>query len=239
MIESAPRLAAADAALCGVHVLVSAGPTYEDIDPVRFLGNRSSGKMGFAIAAAAVARGAQVTLVAGPVHLSTPEGVRRVDVRSAAQMHRAVMDALPVDVYIGAAAVADFSPRVVAANKIKKTQGREQLTLELVRTRDILADVAGSAQRPRLVLGFAAETDQVEAHARAKLTRKRIDLIAANRVGAPGTGFESDENTLDVIWSGGSQRLGPTDKPQLAQALLDVLQQRLAIDVGGSVPALS
>ena len=151
------------ARLAGCRVVVSAGPTFEDIDPVRFLGNRSSGKMGFAIAAAAVARGAQVVLVAGPRHLPTPAGVTRVDVRSAAQMHAAVMAALPCDVYIGAAAVADYTPRAVSpAASSRNSPACDGLTLELVRTRDILAEVAAHARRPRLVVGFAAETDDVE-----------------------------------------------------------------------------
>lgn len=214
--------------LSGLRVVVSAGPTYEDIDPVRFIGNRSSGKMGFAIAAAAAARGAHVALVAGPVHLATPVGVERSDVRSAAQMHEAVMRALPADVYIGAAAVADFTPERVAADKIKKRPGEDGLTLHLLRTRDILADVAAHAARPRLVVGFAAETERVEEHARGKLARKRVDLIAANRVGVPGSGFESDDNALSVFWRDGERRLGPASKQALADALLDLVEERLA-----------
>lgn len=236
-------------ALAGLHVLVSAGPTFEDIDPVRFLGNRSSGKMGFALAEAAAARGAQVTLVAGPVHLPTPAGVQRVDVRSAAQMHAAVLAALPADVYIGAAAVADFTPQAVAGSKIKKhvksphmdvrgcARDSHQLTedglvLQLVRTADILADVAAHPQRPPLVVGFAAETDDVETYARGKLERKRIDMIAANRVGVAGSGFESDDNALQVFWRTGgggvdSRALGPADKRVLADALLELVARRL------------
>jgi phosphopantothenoylcysteine decarboxylase/phosphopantothenate--cysteine ligase len=150
--------------LAGCRLLVSAGPTFEDIDPVRFLGNRSSGKMGFAIAAAAAERGAQVCLVAGPVSLPAPVGVTRIDVRSAAQMHAAVMARLsiehsPCDAYIGAAAVADFTPQAFAGSKLKKKPGEDTLTLELVKTRDILAEVAVHARRPRLVVGFAAETE--------------------------------------------------------------------------------
>ena len=135
-------------ALAGLRVVVSAGPTFEDIDPVRFIGNRSSGKMGFAVAAAAAERGADVLLVAGPVALPTPPGVQRIDVRSAAQMHRAVLAALPCDIYIGAAAVADYTPREVAPGKLKKQPGQDTLTLELMRTPDILADVAAHASRP-------------------------------------------------------------------------------------------
>jgi phosphopantothenoylcysteine decarboxylase/phosphopantothenate--cysteine ligase len=207
--------------------VVSAGPTFEDIDPVRFVGNRSSGKMGFAIAAAAARQGAHVVLVAGPVALPTPAGVERVDVRSAAQMHGAVMATLPADVYIGAAAVADFTPAQVAPGKIKKRPGDHGLVLELVRTRDILADIAGDRRRPTLVVGFAAETSDVEDHARAKLDKKRLDLICANRVGIAGGGFESDDNALVVLGHGFRRELGPASKSELAGALLDLVAQRL------------
>ena len=218
--------------LSGLRVVVSAGPTYEDLDPVRFLGNRSSGKMGFAIAAAAARRGAETVLVAGPVHLPTPEGVARIDVRSAAQMHAAVLGALPADVYVGAAAVADFTPERTATSKIKKVPGEDALVLRLVRTPDILADVARDARRPRVVLGFAAETDEVVTYARGKLEAKRIDMIAANRVGQPGSGFESDDNALRVFWretdsTVGERALGPAPKTALADALLDLVEERL------------
>lgn len=215
------------ASLAGMRLVVSAGPTFEDIDPVRFLGNRSSGKMGFAIAAAAAQRGAEVVLVAGPVQLPTPPGVGRVDVRSAAQMFDAVMAALPCDVYIGAAAVADFTPRAIAASKLKKQPGQDTLALELVKTRDVLAEVAAHAQRPRLVVGFAAETDDVARYARDKLERKRLDMICANRVGLAGSGFESDDNALLVIDAHGERALGPAPKAELAAVLLDIIGERL------------
>ena len=221
------------ATLAGRRLLVSAGPTYEDIDPVRFLGNRSSGKMGFAIAATAAARGAEVALVAGPVQLPTPANVRRLDVRSAAQLFEAVMHELeqpgrPCDAYIGAAAVADFTPRRFADNKLKKTPGQDTLTLELVKTRDVLAEVAVHVRRPRLVVGFAAETHDVAAYARGKLERKQLDLICANRVGVGATGFESDDNALLVLGSDGFERaLGPASKTELAASLLDLIMERL------------
>lgn len=215
-------------ALAGTRVVVSAGPTFEDLDPVRFLGNRSSGKMGFAVAAAAAARGADVLLVAGPVALPTPEGVRRIDVRSAAQMHAAVMASLPCDIYIGAAAVADYTPVEISPCKLKKRVGQDGLTLELVRTRDILAEVAAHAQRPRIVVGFAAETHDVETYARGKLAAKRVDLIAANRVGIAGSGFESDENTLVVYGADDATTLGPGAKADIAQGLLDLIEAGLA-----------
>jgi phosphopantothenoylcysteine decarboxylase / phosphopantothenate---cysteine ligase len=213
--------------LAGARVVVSAGPTYEDLDPVRFLGNRSSGKMGFAIAAAAARRGADTVLVAGPVHLPTPPGVQRIDVRSAAQMHDAVLAALPADVYVGAAAVADFTPRSVATDKIKKVAGSDTLVVELVRTPDILASVANDARRPAIVVGFAAETSDVAQYARGKLEKKRVDLIAANRVGVAGSGFESDDNALTVYWRDGERALGPAPKTALAEDLLDLVEERL------------
>ena len=210
-----------------MRVIVSAGPTYEDIDPARFIGNRSSGKMGFAIAAEAARRGAEVVLVAGPVHLATPEGVTRIDVRSAAQMHDAVTSALPADLYIGAAAVADFTPLAFSSAKLKKRPGTDTLTLELVRTRDILAEVAAHALRPRRVVGFAAETHDVEHYARGKLEAKRVDMICANRVGVAGSGFEADDNALQVFWKSGDATLGPAPKAEVAARLLDLIDKEL------------
>lgn len=218
------------APLAGRRVVVSAGPTYEDIDPVRYIGNRSSGKMGFAIAEAAARAGADVALITGPVQLQTPPGVHREDVRSAAQLHDAVLAALPADAYIGAAAVADWTPREVAPHKLKKRDGQDTLSIELERTADVLAEVATHPTlRPRLVVGFAAETEHLEANARAKLERKRVDLIAANLVGAPGTGFEADDNALAVFARDGSTlRLGPAPKRALADALVQLIAERLA-----------
>ena len=213
--------------LAGRRIVVSAGPTYEDIDPARFLGNRSSGKMGFAIAEAAAAEGADVLLVAGPVHLPTPPSVQRVDVRSAAQMHAAVLQALPCDVYIGAAAVADFTPRTPLTSKLKKQAGEDSLLLELVKTQDILADVAAHALRPLLVVGFAAETDDVLAYARDKLARKRVDMICANQVGVAGSGFESDDNALWLVEAQAERLLGPAHKRILAEQLMAVIGEKL------------
>jgi phosphopantothenoylcysteine decarboxylase / phosphopantothenate---cysteine ligase len=213
--------------LAGRKVLISAGPTFEDLDPVRFLGNRSSGKMGFALAAMAAQMGAQVTLVAGPVSLSTPTGVQRVNVRRAAQMREAVLAALPgQDVYIGAAAVADYMPVQTQAQKIKKTG--ETLTVELVRTSDILAEVAVHAARPALVVGFAAETHDLDTYARDKLVRKRVDLIAANDVAAQGIGFESEDNALAVFDAAGRTDIARGPKAQVASALLALVAARLA-----------
>nr|WP_298131835.1 bifunctional phosphopantothenoylcysteine decarboxylase/phosphopantothenate--cysteine ligase CoaBC [uncultured Pseudoxanthomonas sp.] len=211
--------------LAGLKVVVSAGPTYEDLDPVRYLGNRSSGKMGFAVAASAARRGASVTLVAGPVHLPTPAGVTRVDVRSAAQMRAAVFAALPADLYIGAAAVADYTPREPAANKIKKSS--ESLALDLVRTPDILAEVAAQTQALKLVVGFAAETNNVAEYARKKLDAKRLDMIVANRVGIADGGFESDQNAMTAHWKDGERSFASAAKTRLADDLMDLIVERL------------
>ena len=227
-------VASADATpglLQGLKVVVSAGPTYEDLDPVRYLGNRSSGKMGFAVAAAAARQGARVLLVAGPVQLPTPAGVQRVDVRSAAQMRQAVAAALPADVYIGAAAVADYTPRTYSSNKIKKTGAGQALAVDLVRTVDILAEVADRADAGlKLVVGFAAETDNVAEYARQKLVAKRLDLIVANRVGVAGSGFESDDNAMTAYWPGGERDFPPAPKLALAEGLVELVAQRLKAD---------
>ncbi|KFN49586.1 hypothetical protein P873_10555 [Arenimonas composti TR7-09 = DSM 18010] len=212
--------------LAGRRLLISAGPTFEDLDPVRFVGNRSSGKMGFALAAAARAMGADVTLVAGQVALATPPGVRRIDVRRAAEMQAAVLAALPgQDAYIGAAAVADYAPAETARQKIKKKE--ERLALELVRTPDILAAVAAHPQRPRLVVGFAAETADLETYARGKLAAKGLDLIAANDVSRADRGFEADDNALTVFWRDGRHEIAHAPKAQVARALLSLVADRL------------
>ncbi|MBZ0224207.1 MAG: bifunctional phosphopantothenoylcysteine decarboxylase/phosphopantothenate--cysteine ligase CoaBC [Dokdonella sp.] len=225
-VEIVEALAATRAprVLAGTRVLVSAGPTFEDIDPVRFIGNRSSGRMGFAIAAAARDAGAQVTLVAGPVNLSTPAGIERVDVRSAQQMHAAVLArAAGADVFISTAAVGDFRPEAVACQKLKKADRNSGLTLNLVQNPDILAEVAALPRRP-FVVGFAAETHDVEAYARAKLERKKLDLIAANQVGN-GCGFERDDNALLLLWPGGRQELATASKLTLARDLVAHIAQ--------------
>lgn len=239
MLEPGELVAALAAArrpqdLAGLRVLVSAGPTFEDIDPVRFIGNRSSGRMGFAIAAAAADRGARVELVAGPVSLATPRGAGRTDVRSAREMHAAVLARAPAsDIYIATAAVGDFRPAQVAPGKLKKASGATTLELSLVQNPDILAAVGELAERPFLV-GFAAETDNVEAYARGKLERKRLDLIAANEVG-PGRGFESEDNALVLLWPGGREALPRGSKRELADRLLDqILRLRAARAQGAS-----
>ena len=210
-------------ALSGMHVVISAGPTREPLDPVRFISNRSSGKMGFAVAAAARDAGARVTLIAGPVALATPPGVTRVDVETAAQMYAAVHEALVgADVYIGAAAVADYTPALCATQKIKKTS--ECLELSLQRAPDILASVAALERRP-FTVGFAAETTDVEKHARDKLARKRLDLIAANEVGADRA-FDREDNALLVLWPGGRRELELKSKADLAREFIAIVGER-------------
>ncbi len=208
-----------ESALAGVRVVIDAGPTYEDIDPVRFLGNRSSGKMGFALAEAAAEAGAEVTLVAGPVALATPPGVaRRVDVRSALQMRDAVMQAIDdADIFIATAAVSDWRVAKYSPHKIKKGSSGAPV-LELIENPDILAGVAARDPRP-FVVGFAAETDRVIEHAREKLERKKLDLLAANHVDE-NLGMGADDNALELIWPGGSESLPRAPKRDLAQALV-------------------
>ena len=209
--------------LAGKRVLLTAGPTREALDPVRFLGNRSSGKMGFALASALVSQGAEVTLVAGPVSLPTPDGVRRIDAESAQEMRDAVFTSLPgTAIFVACAAVADFRPEKVVDQKIKKTD--DTLTLKLVRNPDILSEVSLSPDRPFCV-GFAAETNDVEAYADAKRRAKGLDMIAANQVGA-SQGFETDENALLVLWEGGRQVFPMQPKPVLAGQLASLIADR-------------
>jgi phosphopantothenoylcysteine decarboxylase/phosphopantothenate--cysteine ligase len=209
--------------LAGLTVLISAGPTREPIDPVRYIGNRSSGKMGYALAAAAADRGARVILVSGPTALSPPAGVETVRIETAEEMYGAVLGrAGDADIYIGAAAVADYAPAEAEPQKIKKNM--ETLTLSLRKTRDILAAVAALEQRP-FTVGFAAETEALEANARGKLAGKRLDLVAANQVGG-GLGFEADDNALYVCWPGGDTRLPVAPKRVLAGRLLELIAER-------------
>jgi len=210
--------------LTGLNVLITAGPTRERLDPVRYLTNRSSGKMGFAIAAAAREAGAHVTLVTGPVQLPTPPGITRIDVESARDMyaavHRHVADA---DIFIAAAAVADFQPVTVAKQKIKKHGGTVKLDLEPAP--DIVKSVAEMSKRP-LVVGFAAETNDVEENARSKLKRKKLDMIAANEVGE-GLAFDCEDNALTVLWPGGKSEVARAPKIEVARELIALIAKRL------------
>jgi len=210
--------------LTGLNVLITAGPTRERLDPVRYLTNRSSGKMGFAVATAAREAGAHVTMVSGPVHLETPTGVTRINVESARDMYAAVHRHIAeADVFIAAAAVADFQPVSVAKQKIKK-QG-ESVKLDLEPAPDIVKSVADMAKRP-FVVGFAAETNDVEDNARSKLKRKKLDMIAANHVG-DGIAFDCDDNALTVIWPGGKIEVAKGPKIEVARALIGLIAERL------------
>jgi phosphopantothenoylcysteine decarboxylase/phosphopantothenate--cysteine ligase len=214
-----------ESVLAGKHVLVTAGPTCEDIDPVRFIANRSSGRMGFAIAQAARDAGARVSLVAGPVALETPQGVERTDVRSAREMYDIVLDlAGAADVFISVAAVADYRPARPAAQKLKK--GLPKQKIELVANPDIVSEVAALEHGP-LTVGFAAETEKLKEHALEKLSQKRLDMIAANRVGQAGSGFESDQNEILLLTPSGEQNLGKGSKGKLAQLLIQAVASRL------------
>ena len=210
--------------LTGLNVLITAGPTRERLDPVRYLTNRSSGKMGFAVAVAAREAGAHVTLVTGPVQLPTPAGVTRISVESAREMYAAVHRHVgKADVFIAAAAVADFQPVTVAKQKIKKQGGMVKLDLEPAP--DIVKSVADMSKRP-LVVGFAAETNDVEENARLKLKRKKLDMIAANQVGED-LAFDCEDNALTVLWPGGKSEVTRAPKLEVARELIALIAKRL------------
>ena len=214
--------------MAGCKVLLTAGPTREPLDPVRFISNRSSGRMGYAVAEACVAAGAQVTLVSGPVNLPTPAGVARVDVETAAEMHAAVMQQAPAaDVLIATAAVADYRPLDCAASKIKKDASKQDDSMQLGMTRnaDILADAARQFEH-LFTVGFAAETDNLKDYARGKLQRKDLNMVAANWVGE-GRGFDHVDNALWVCWPGGEQELPSAPKKVLAKQLVEIICQQL------------
>jgi len=209
----------------GNRILITAGPAREAIDPVRFLTNHSSGKMGFAIAEAAAEAGAEVTLIAGPVQLSTPNGVTRIDVVSALDMHKVALDHAPKnDIFVSVAAVADYRVANQQPHKIKKSEGT--MSLEMVRNPDILAEVAALNVRPFCV-GFAAETQDLEAYARGKLKKKNLDMIVGNLVGQSSGGFNADDNAVEVYWPGGGYAsFASRSKRLLADDLILLLTQR-------------
>jgi phosphopantothenoylcysteine decarboxylase/phosphopantothenate--cysteine ligase len=209
--------------LAGRKVVITAGPTREPIDPVRYISNRSSGKMGYAIARAAVAQDAEVTLISGPVDLPEPPGVDVIRVTTAQDMYDATHQAIgEADIFIAAAAVADYRPAKPSERKIKKT--RETMTIDLVRNPDILASVAAASDGP-FTVGFAAETNDVDHYAQGKLENKKLDMIIANRVGA-NLGFDRDENAVSVFWEGGEKRFPETDKSVLANELVELIVER-------------
>jgi phosphopantothenoylcysteine decarboxylase/phosphopantothenate--cysteine ligase len=212
--------------LQALNVVITAGPTFEPIDPVRFIGNRSSGRMGFALAEAAREAGATVTLISGPSHLSSPDSIERIDVETADQMHDAVFKHMKnCDIFIATAAVADYKPATSHEQKLKKDSA--SLSLHLERNKDILSDVAHSATRP-FVVGFAAETEQLEKNALEKLQRKNLDMIAANKVGKnldekQDIGFNSEYNALQVYWPDGKTSLQLARKNVLARQLIQLV----------------
>jgi phosphopantothenoylcysteine decarboxylase / phosphopantothenate---cysteine ligase len=220
LVQHAATLLQPTGPLTGRRVLITAGPTRERIDPVRFISNRSSGKMGFAVAQAAREAGAEVVLVTGPVSLATPVGVRRIEAESAAEMFEAVMKEVDqADIFISTAAVADYKPAKPAAQKIKKAS--ESMDLSMERTTDILATVAARPDRP-FVVGFAAETESVEQNARTKLMKKNLDMIAANEVGHDKA-FDCEDNELVVLSRSGRHELGKASKTDLARSLVALI----------------
>ena len=217
-LDSEPRQS-----LAGKTVMVTAGPTREAIDPVRYITNRSSGKMGYEVAEAARDAGARVILISGPVNLERPEGMDVIDIESAEQLLAAAQDKIKdVDIFIAAAAVADYRPEQAKANKIKKTEAT--MSIDLVKAPDTLATISALPDRPFCV-GFAAETEKVSEYARGKLNRKKLDMIIANRVGA-NLGFDCDENAVEVIWRTGEKKYPKTSKAELAVNLIELISER-------------
>ena len=215
-----------DGLLQGRRVVITAGPTREALDPVRYISNHSSGKMGYALAQAAVDAGAHTTIVTGPVHLTAPDRARVIAVESARQMLDQCLQLVPeCDIFIACAAVADYRPAAVQEQKIKK--GPDEITLQLVRNPDIVATVAAGAQRP-FTVGFAAETRDVLTYARDKLQRKALDMIVANDVSDQSIGFNSELNEAVVLWSDGEQALARTGKGNLARQIIQLIAGRLA-----------
>ncbi|PMO42824.1 phosphopantothenoylcysteine decarboxylase [Vibrio splendidus] len=212
--------------LAGRSVLITAGPTREAIDPVRYITNHSSGKMGYALAEAAAKQGATVTLVSGPVSLATPNKVNRIDVDSAQQMFDAVSaNAAQHDIFISCAAVADYRPETIADQKLKKVDGKDDMTIQMVKNPDIVASVASMSEGRPFTVGFAAETQDVEKYARGKLERKNLDMICANDVSVEGQGFNSSSNELHLYWKDGDKSLPLDSKDTLSFQILDQIQQ--------------
>ncbi|MDD9178956.1 MULTISPECIES: bifunctional phosphopantothenoylcysteine decarboxylase/phosphopantothenate--cysteine ligase CoaBC [Aliivibrio] len=210
-----------DKPLYGHSLLITAGPTREALDPVRYISNHSSGKMGFAIAQAAAQLGANVTLVSGPVNLPTPDNVKRIDIESAEQMHTAVMNnAASHSIFVACAAVADFRPSQMATQKMKKTADEDGMTISMVKNPDIVASVAAMIEQRPFTVGFAAETQDVEKYARGKLDRKNLDMICANDVSIQGQGFNSNDNALHLYWKGGDKALPLSSKTELGKAIM-------------------
>jgi phosphopantothenoylcysteine decarboxylase/phosphopantothenate--cysteine ligase len=216
-------------ALQGKTVVITAGPTREAIDPVRYISNHSSGKQGYALAAAASDAGAHVILISGPTHLAVPDRVTAINVVSALDMHEAVQSVIDqADVFIGVAAVADYRPTIAANQKIKKNQdGQRSLTLEFIENPDIIKAVAQRPNRP-FTVGFAAETEHLETHAKQKLVNKQLDLVVANNVANTDIGFNADDNAITVVYHDGSKVLPMMSKRALSERLVEIIAQRLS-----------
>jgi phosphopantothenoylcysteine decarboxylase/phosphopantothenate--cysteine ligase len=213
--------------LAGKTISITAGPTREALDPVRYISNHSSGKMGYAIAQAALNLGADVHLISGPVSLSCDPNINRIDVTSAEQMHRAALEhAQKSDVFIACAAVADYKPATLAEQKIKKSA--DDITIKMVKNPDIVADVAALTTNRPFVVGFAAETQDVEHYAKGKMQKKNLNMICANDVSIKGQGFNSDQNALKVYWQDGSKDLPLNDKLTLAEELMTLIHRQLS-----------
>lgn len=216
----------ADKLLAGVNITITAGPTREALDPVRYISNHSSGKMGFSLAEMAEKMGANVTLISGPVNLLTPKNIKRIDISSALQMHQESLNNIEeCDIFIACAAVADYRPAQIATQKMKKQQGIDDLTLQLVKNPDIIADVANAKNAPFCV-GFAAETEHIERYALDKLKRKKLKLIAANDVAKTGQGFNSEKNALTVFSATEKFAITLADKKRVAHELLTIIAQQ-------------
>lgn len=213
--------------LAGKKVVITAGPTREAIDPVRYISNHSSGKMGYALAEAAAEAGAQTLLISGPTQLPCPARVTRIDVTSAEQMLAASLEhGEGSDIFIAAAAVADYRPVQQAEQKIKKGDS-EEMTLTLVKNPDIVARIAALAARP-FTVGFAAESEKLVEYARRKLQRKKLDLVIANNIASPGIGFNSDDNAVTLVEAGGETEISQRSKNQLARELLTIIAAKIA-----------
>jgi phosphopantothenoylcysteine decarboxylase/phosphopantothenate--cysteine ligase len=224
IVTSLAQIAEQTNRLHNLKLIITAGPTQEAIDPVRYITNHSSGKVGYALARAAAQAGAQVTLISGPVKQLPPHNVRLVSVTTAEEMLAAVIQELPhCDIFIAAAAVVDYRVEQPATQKLKKSS--DTLSLNLTKTPDILVTVSALPNKPFCV-GFAAETEDLRKHALIKLRNKKLDMIAANLVGGPGQGFHADKNALTVLWNGGEHEIPLADKNSVAQELLEIILQR-------------
>ncbi|MDX3773487.1 bifunctional phosphopantothenoylcysteine decarboxylase/phosphopantothenate--cysteine ligase CoaBC [Chromatiaceae bacterium AAb-1] len=222
LVAAAENLLQPKQSLTGLRITITAGPTREAIDPVRYISNHSSGKMGFALAAAAAKAGADVTLISGPVSLDTPAMVKRIDVTTALQMYDASLaQAVSSDIFIGCAAVADYRVADIAKEKLKKTDNSDTTQLALLKNPDIIAAVAALTAKRPFTVGFAAETQNVAAYARQKRQKKHLDMICANDVSQPELGFNSDHNAVTLFWQDGELSLPAQDKSHLAQQILE------------------